>query len=65
MMSRSSGGNIQRQEREALYTNKEHDSLTEDGTGADDIINFIGYGPLQVASYIKINLIYQVARVHT
>ena len=47
MMGRSGGGNIQRQEQEALYT-KEHDSANGDGIGTDDIINFIGYGPLQV-----------------
>ena len=46
-LSRSNhGGNIQRQaEQKAIRP-------TEDGTGTDDIINFIGYGPLQVATYI-------------
>ena len=46
-LSRSNhGGNIQRPaEQKAIRP-------TEDGTGTDDIINFIGYGPLQVATYI-------------
>lgn len=47
-LSRSSqthDGNIQRQEQKPI---KEQDSTTEDGTSTDDIISFIGYGPLQV-----------------
>ena len=60
-MGRSGGGNIQRQEQEALYT-KEHDSANGDGIGVDDIMNFIGYGPLQVHIHI-VNIFIKVARI--
>ena len=43
-----SSGNIQRQGQETWYTKEIDSAPHSDHIGTDDIINFIGYGPLQV-----------------